>query len=66
MEKRYRERYVDLFASPDVAQVFRARALVVQQIRRVLDERAFLEVEAVAADRHAFTKSILLTTVCCC
>lgn len=45
VEKRYRERYVDLFANPDVATVFRARSLVVQQLRRFLDERSFLEVE---------------------
>lgn len=45
VEKRYRERYVDLFASPDVALVFRARALVVREIRRLLERREFLEVE---------------------
>ena len=45
VEKRYRERYVDLFGNPEVAQVFEARALVVRAIRRVLDEAGFLEVE---------------------
>ncbi|HJK95751.1 MAG TPA: lysine--tRNA ligase [Polyangiaceae bacterium LLY-WYZ-14_1] len=45
VEKRYRERYVDLFANPEVAQVFRARTLVVQALRRFLDDRGFLEVE---------------------
>ncbi len=45
IEKRYRERYVDLFANPDIAQVFRARALIVQQLRAFLDARGFLEVE---------------------
>jgi lysyl-tRNA synthetase class 2 len=45
VEKRYRERYVDLFANPEVAHVFRARAEVVRAIRRFLDERGFLEVE---------------------
>ena len=45
IEKRYRERYVDLFANPDVASVFRARSLIVREIRAFLDERAFLEVE---------------------
>lgn len=45
VEKRYRERYVDLFASPDVASVFRARSLVVKSLRSFLDDRAFLEVE---------------------
>jgi lysyl-tRNA synthetase class 2 len=45
VEKRYRERYVDLFASPDVAHVFRARSVIVKELRRFLDERHFLEVE---------------------
>ncbi len=45
VEKRYRERYVDLFASPEVAQVFRARSLLVRSLRNFFDERGFLEVE---------------------
>ncbi|HEY8430156.1 MAG TPA: lysine--tRNA ligase [Sandaracinaceae bacterium] len=45
VEKRYRERYVDLFANPEVRDVFVARALVVAGLRRFLDERGFLEVE---------------------
>ncbi len=45
VEKRYRERYVDLFANPEVAKVFRARTLIVQSLRRFLDEHGFLEVE---------------------
>ena len=45
VEKRYRERYVDLFANPDVAKTFRARSRVVQALRAFLDERGFLEVE---------------------
>lgn len=45
VEKRYRERYVDLFANPGVADVFRARNLIVKELRRFLDTRDFLEVE---------------------
>ena len=45
VEKRYRERYVDLFANPEVADVFRARGAIVSALRRFLDERGFLEVE---------------------
>jgi len=45
VEKRYRERYVDLFANPEVAQVFRARGAIVSALRRFLDERGYLEVE---------------------
>lgn len=45
VEKRYRERYVDLFANPEVNQVFRARSLIVSSLRGFLDARGFLEVE---------------------
>jgi lysyl-tRNA synthetase class 2 len=45
VEKRYRERYVDLFANPDVRAVFRARSLILSSLRSFLDERDFLEVE---------------------
>lgn len=45
VEKRYRERYVDLWANPGVTQVFQARSLIVRALRAFLDERAFLEVE---------------------
>ncbi len=45
VEKRYRERYVDLFANPAVAEVFRARSVVVHSLRRFLDALCFLEVE---------------------
>lgn len=45
VEKRYRERYVDLFANPSVAHVFRARGLAVRTMRRFFDELGFLEVE---------------------
>jgi lysyl-tRNA synthetase, class II len=45
VEKRYRERYVDLFANPEVASVFRARAFIISELRRFLNERAFIEVE---------------------
>lgn len=45
VEKRYRERYVDLFANPDVARVFRTRSLIVREIRSFLDQHNFLEVE---------------------
>lgn len=45
VEKRYRERYVDLFANPEVAQTFRARSLIVRAMRTFLESRDFLEVE---------------------
>jgi lysyl-tRNA synthetase class 2 len=45
VEKRYRERYVDLFANPEVAEVFRARSLITAAVRTFLNSNDFLEVE---------------------
>jgi lysyl-tRNA synthetase class 2 len=45
VEKRYRERYVDLFSTPEIATVFRARSLIMRSLRSFLDKRDFLEVE---------------------
>jgi lysyl-tRNA synthetase class 2 len=45
VETRYRQRYVDLFANPPVAEVFRARSIIVSAVRRALDDVGFLEVE---------------------
>ncbi len=45
VEKRYRQRYVDLIVNPDLRSTFKKRALMVSAIRRWLDERGFLEIE---------------------
>lgn len=45
IETRYRQRYVDLIANPGVADVFKARGVIVSAVRRVLDGEGFLEVE---------------------
>ena len=45
VETRYRQRYVDLIANPPVADVFRARSVIVRALRAVLDDHGFLEVE---------------------
>jgi lysyl-tRNA synthetase class 2 len=45
VELRYRQRYVDLVANPEVKTVFLARSLVVRELRSYLDERGFVEVE---------------------
>jgi lysyl-tRNA synthetase class 2 len=45
VEMRYRQRYVDLVANPDVKPVFVARSVMVRELRRYLDDRGFLEVE---------------------
>ena len=44
-ETRYRQRYVDLIANPEVKQVFITRTKIIQAIRNFLNERGFLEVE---------------------
>ena len=44
-EQRYRRRYVDLWASEGVREVFVMRSLVFSESRRFLEERGFLEVE---------------------
>jgi lysyl-tRNA synthetase, class II len=44
-EVRYRQRYVDLFSNPEVRQVFVTRSRMVGELRRLMDERRFIEVE---------------------
>jgi lysyl-tRNA synthetase class 2 len=44
-EQRYRQRYADLAVHPEVRRVFRARSRMVAEMRRVLDELGYLEVE---------------------
>jgi lysyl-tRNA synthetase, class II len=48
MEIRYRQRYVDLVANPEVREVFVKRTAIVKHLRRFLDERDFMEVETPA------------------
>ncbi len=45
VEKRYRQRYLDLIVSPHTRETFRRRALAVSALRRWLDGRDFLEIE---------------------
>ena len=45
VEIRYRQRYVDLIANEPVREVFRKRTHIISAIRRLYDERGFLEVE---------------------
>ncbi|MEO0408896.1 MAG: lysine--tRNA ligase [Cyanobacteria bacterium P01_A01_bin.135] len=45
VEKRYRQRYVDLIVNPEARQTFRRRALITASIRRFLDQRGFIEIE---------------------
>jgi lysyl-tRNA synthetase class 2 len=45
IEIRYRQRYVDLIANPEVREVFRARTRIISALRALFDDRGFLEVE---------------------
>lgn len=45
VEIRYRQRYVDLIANPQVREVFRARSKIITAVRGLLDERGFIDVE---------------------
>jgi lysyl-tRNA synthetase, class II len=45
VEKRYRQRYVDLIVNDENRQTFRNRSKIVSLLRRYLDEHGFLEFE---------------------
>lgn len=45
VDLRYRRRYVDTVANPEVAAVLRARSAIIRGLRRYLDGLGFLEVE---------------------
>ncbi len=45
VETRYRQRYLDLIANPEVRKVFVTRARIIASLRRQLESRGFIEVE---------------------
>ena len=45
VDLRYRQRYVDLWANPEVMELFKKRSAIVATIREFLCSRGFLEVE---------------------
>jgi len=45
IEQRYRQRYVDLWANPEVMERFKTRSAVITTIREFLTSRGFMEVE---------------------
>jgi len=45
VETRYRQRYLDLIANPQVRNIFRKRTKIVTAMRQFLDNEGFLEVE---------------------
>ncbi|HEX74779.1 MAG TPA: lysine--tRNA ligase [Dehalococcoidia bacterium] len=45
IDKRYRQRYLDLIANAEAREIFRVRSQVITVIRQFLNQRGFLEVE---------------------
>ena len=45
VDLRYRQRYVDLIMNPEVKETFIKRSEIIKEIRRILDEKGYLEVE---------------------
>ncbi|MGI6091945.1 MAG: lysine--tRNA ligase [Veillonellaceae bacterium] len=45
VETRYRQRYLDLIVNPEVQKTFVLRSKIIKSLRRLLDDRGFLEVE---------------------
>ena len=44
-ELRYRQRYVDLIVNPEVKETFIKRSKIIKELRRILEEEGYLEVE---------------------
>lgn len=58
VDLRYRQRYLDLIANPEVQDTFIKRSRIISYIRRFLDERGFIEVQTpvlqtIAGGAHA-------------
>ena len=45
VDLRYRQRYVDLIMNPEVKKTFEMRSQIITEIRRILDEKGYLEVD---------------------
>ena len=45
VDLRYRQRYVDLIMNPEVKETFIKRSQIISEIRKILDEKGYLEVE---------------------
>ena len=44
-ELKYRRRYIDLIVNPESREIFRKRSSIINEIRNILNEKNFLEVE---------------------
>ncbi|XP_022732559.1 lysine--tRNA ligase, chloroplastic/mitochondrial isoform X3 [Durio zibethinus] len=56
IDKRYRQRYVDMIANPEVADIFRKRAKIVREIRKTVESQGFVEVETPVLQVGGFEK----------
>ena len=45
VDLRYRQRYLDLIMNPEVKETFKVRTAIIKEIRAILDEKGYLEVE---------------------
>ncbi len=45
VDLRYRQRYLDLIVNPEVKETFKLRSKIISEIRNILDEKGYLEVE---------------------
>ena len=45
VDLRYRQRYIDLIVNPEVKETFIKRSQIISEIRNILDEKGYLEVE---------------------
>lgn len=45
VEIRYRQRYLDLISNDEVKDIFKKRSSIIRSIRKILDEKDYLEVE---------------------
>ena len=44
-DKRYRQRHLDMIVNPQVRKTFKSRAYITSQLRKLLDDKGFLEIE---------------------
>ncbi|HEY4711750.1 MAG TPA: lysine--tRNA ligase [Dehalococcoidia bacterium] len=53
VEKRYRQRYLDLIANEETKSIFALRSKIITAIRSFLDKQGFMEVETPVLQPHA-------------
>jgi lysyl-tRNA synthetase, class II len=45
VNKRYRQRHLDMIVNPEVRKTMRSRAFIIANIRQILDKKGFVEIE---------------------